>query len=331
MPTIYDIARQTGYSPSTVSRALQESRMVGDEVKARVRVAAEQLGYKRRPVRRPRTRAILNVRLVLPRPSNPARGLFYDFAELLAGLHEGFAGSAINLTCDLATPDYEPFPHKKGGDTDAFVFAFHQPAPDTLRALESAKTPFVVLNRTLPGLPCIGTDHLAGMRALVAHLLAGYPDLRPVFVGLERMGEVAEERRDAFFEACKESGIAMTPESAVLFPTLDSITGDAVTRLAGRANALVAVNDIVGLILLEELRGHGVDVPGTVAVTGYDDSPLRRISRPLLTTFSLPVHAIGARAGHRLLKEILGKESPSPSERVAGKLLPGQSTRVVPT
>jgi LacI family transcriptional regulator len=165
------------------------------------------------------------------------------------------------------------------------------------------------------------------MRALVSHLIAGDPDLQPVFVGLARMGEVVEERRAAFSEACREAGLKISADSAVLFPTLDSIDGAAVEALTGRANALVAVNDIVGLILLEELRGQGIDVPRRLAVTGYDDSPLRRISRPLLTTFSLPVHAIGARAGRRLLEEILGKEPPAPSERLAGKLLRGQSTR----
>ena len=329
MATIYDIAQATGLSTSTVSRALQGSRLVGPEVRARVAAAAEQLGYRTRVVRRSPGRAILSVRLVLPQPRNPARGLFYDVTELLAGLREGFAGGTLNLMCDLATPEYVPFPHKKGGDTDAFVFAFHTPAAETIAEIQQNRIPFVVLNRSLPDVPSIGTDNLAGMRALLAHVLAQPRPVRPMFVGLDRLGTVLDERQDAFLQAAGEAGLAVGAENCHIFPSLDAVRADAVAALADHANVLLAVNDIVGVLLLEELRGLGFEVPKQVAVTGFDDSPLRRLSRPLLTSFSLPVHALGVRAGNRLMEEILEKRISTHSELLVGKLLPGASTHPV--
>lgn len=46
MPNIIDVARAAGVSPATASRALNNSNLVSDEKRARVRAAAEQLGYQ---------------------------------------------------------------------------------------------------------------------------------------------------------------------------------------------------------------------------------------------------------------------------------------------
>lgn len=326
MATIYDIARDTGLSAATVSRALQGSRLIGDEVRARVEASASALGYVARSVRRPRSRAILHVRLVLPKPANPARSLFYDVTELIEGLRAGFGKSSINLVCDLARPGFDPFPNKKGGDTDAFVFAFHRPDDAVVSRLREAQVPFVILNRSIAGLPCLGLDQSDGMRALLGHLRSGNPGLRPVFVSVERLGEIHDERSRAFLEAADAMAIGLPAPATRVFPNLDAIDSRAVAELAAGANALVAVNDIIGMLVLEEVRGLGRRVPDEIAVTGFDDSPLRRLSRPLLTTFSLPVRDLAQAAGRRLASEILDREPVRPSALLRGKLLQGGTT-----
>jgi LacI family transcriptional regulator len=327
MATIYDIARETGLSAATVSRALQGSRLIGEEVRARVEASASALGYVPRTVRRPRSRAILHVRLVLPKPANPARSLFYDVTELIEGLRAGFGKSSVNLVCDLARTGFDPFPNKKGGDTDAFVFAFHRPDESTVERLRGAQVPFVVLNRSIPGLPCLGLDQADGIRALLVHLSAGIPRLRPVFVSVDRLGEIHDERSRAFLENAAAMALDLPSHPTRVFPNLDAIDSKAIAGLAAEANAIVAVNDIIGMIVLEEARGLGHKVPETLAITGFDDSPLRRLSRPLLTTFSLPVRELAQAAGRRLAAEILDREPVRPSALLRGKLLQGGTTR----
>ncbi|WP_193214015.1 LacI family DNA-binding transcriptional regulator [Luteolibacter marinus] len=327
MITIDDIARELGISTATVSRALNGSRLVSAPVRAKVEAAAEKLGYEKRSIRRHRGRGILNVKLVLPRHADPERALFYDFAALVEGLRRGFTLCGLNLLCEVNGPNFDPYPHKKGGDTDAFVFAFHRPGAQAVKSLKTNDTPFVVLNRSIPGMPCVAADHAAGMLELLDHLRAKSGDIRPRFISLEGLGQIHEERLDGFDQACRRRGIDFDRETdCVIFPDVAGIQQAGVAAAAEDANVLVCVNDIVGTVVLTELDRLGLEVPGRVAVTGFDDSPVRRLSRPLLTTVSLPVEELARFAATRLQSEVIENQGPGELLRIAGRLIPGEST-----
>jgi len=327
MATIYDIANEAGVSASTVSRALKGSRMVRDDVRGRVEKVALELGFERRMVRRHRARAILSIRLVLPRHTAPERGLFFDFSQLVAGLNEGLKPSASNIICDTGGPDYDPFPHKKGGDTDGFVFAFHEPSSKVLRELKQRGVPAVVLNRTVSGVPCVVSDHAQGMRDLVDHLVSSSRDLKPAFVSIEGLGEVHEARLNGWLESLLANGVRLNPEKQVVrFPGIDHLDSKAVMKLAKSFNALFCVNDIVAAAVLSELGRGGIRVPSQCQVTGFDDSPVRRLTRPLLTSLSMPVQQLARVAGKQLASAIIESVEPQPLIRLAGKLVIGDST-----
>jgi DNA-binding LacI/PurR family transcriptional regulator len=327
MVTISDIARSLGVSSATVSRALNGSRLVAEDVRASVEKAAAELGFQKRTIRRQRHRAILNIKLALPKFRNPELSLFYDFSALVEGLESGFTLCGINILCVINGPDYDPFPHKKGGDIDAFVFAFQQPPEATLQKLRDQGTPFVILNRAIPGLPCVASDHDAGMRDLLDHLLKTKPRLRPRFISLKGLGQIHDERLKAFSKACIDRDIAFDPgHDVTLFPDIAAIQSNSAKLAAKGANALVCVNDIVASVLLTELDRAGIKVPAQVCVTGFDDSPVRRLSRPMLTTLSMPVAELARHAAVRLQSQILENSPPAPLLRVAGQLIIGEST-----
>jgi DNA-binding LacI/PurR family transcriptional regulator len=50
--------------------------------------------------------------------------------------------------------------------------------------------------------------------------------------------------------------------------------------------AVLAFNDRSAVGLLDAFNRAGVDVPGSVSVAGYDDSPLARLAHVQLTTVS---------------------------------------------
>ncbi|QTN31849.1 LacI family DNA-binding transcriptional regulator [Akkermansiaceae bacterium] len=327
MITITDIAKALDISPATVSRAMNQSRLVTPELTKNIHRTAEKLGYKKRPIRRHRGRAILNIKLVLPRHEEPERALFYDLAALIEGIHSGFKHCGINLLCETASPKFKPYPHKKGGDLNGFIFAFNRPSTATLAELEKFGTPFVVLNRQITGLPCVASENAEGISEIIRHLNERRPDLKPAFVSLKGLGQIGEERLAGMAAACASRGIAFDLGKDVIhFDEIASINSETIRPMAESYNALVCVNDIVGTVVVSELDRLGVSVPLQVAVTGFDNSPVRRLSRPILTSVSMPIGKLAGTAATMLEEQIIEHKMPQGITRVPGILIVGESS-----
>jgi LacI family transcriptional regulator len=86
---------------------------------------------------------------------------------------------------------------------------------------------------------------------------------------------------------------------------------------AGRPlpRAIVCANDLAALGALNTLARHGVDVPGDVAVTGFDDIPVARRLHPGLTTVRQPIQELGATA-FELLESLVRNGQPEPRDVV---------------
>lgn len=327
MTTITDIAQKLKISTATVSRALNQSRLVDPELLKKIQQQADLMGYKKRNISKHRGRSILNIKLVLPRHIEPERSLFYDFASLVEGIQTGFKECGINLLCETNHSNYQPFPHKKGGDTNGFIFAFHRPSEDTIKQLRNNKAPFVVLNRDIPGLACVASENHHGMKEIVSHLFKSQgKKLKPAFITLEGLGQIHQERLDGTNTTCKQLGIAFDPTKDVhIFSNINDITKSKIESLSKKYNALICVNDIVGTVVLSELDRLGIPVPKEISVTGFDDSPVRQLSRPMLTTVSMPVLELAKSAAAGLEQEIINHIPQKQLHRVMGRFIPGES------
>ncbi|MFF5078033.1 LacI family DNA-binding transcriptional regulator [Actinoplanes sp. NPDC000266] len=84
----------------------------------------------------------------------------------------------------------------------------------------------------------------------------------------------------------------------------------AAKRLLERENrptAIVASSDNIVLGVLDGARRRGLDVPGDLSVTGFDDLPASRWSPPPLTTVRQPLREMGRLAGRTILRLLDGK------------------------
>lgn len=327
MITITDIANELGISPATVSRALNQSRLVTPELTQMVSTAADKLGYKKRSIKRHRGRAILNIKLVLPRHEEPERALFYDLSALIEGIRSGFKYCGINLLCESASPQFKPYPHKKGGDLDGFIFAFNRPNPSTLKELRTHGTPFVVLNREIPGMSCVASENGKGIAEIVAHLKGRRPDLKPAYISLAGLGQIGEERIAGMVASCANLGVPFDQDADLFqFEAISSITTEAVRMMTGKYNALVCANDIIGTVVVTEVDRLGIPIPEKISITGFDNSPLRKLSRPLLTTVSMPISQLAKAAASGLESQIIEHKAPEEIVRIPGQLMVGESS-----
>ncbi len=328
MTTIADIAKKMKLSTATVSRALNRSRLVDGVLTEKIHKQADAMGYKKRSIRKHRGRSILNIKLVLPHHVEAERSLFYDFASLITGIKSGFTSCEINLVCETVGDYFDPFPHKKGGDVNGFVFAFHQPSAEAIEKIQRNKTPFVVINRHIPDVPCVASENVEGMSTVINHLHEKHGDkLKPAFVSLGWLGQIHVERLEGVASTCKKLGIKFNRRNDChRFSSISDVDGGKVKELAKKYNALVCVNDIMGTVILAELDRQGIKAPKEVSVTGFDNSPLRNLSRPLLTTVSMPINELARVAAEGLENEIVNHVQQGLLSRVPGAFIPGESS-----
>ena len=164
------VATKAGVSKATVSRALGGSMLIGEDVRSHVEMVANELGYVKRSQKRHAERSILTIKLVLPPAKDRSTQLFYNFMTLADGLRDGLAPSVANLIVETSSENYRPFPHKKGGEVDGFVFAFHRPPNRVVSEIQERGAACVILNRLVSGVRHVVSDHHNAMQQLAAHL-----------------------------------------------------------------------------------------------------------------------------------------------------------------
>ncbi len=144
--------------------------------------------------------------------------------------------------------------------------------------------------------PTFAIDNHAGALAMTNHLLdAGHR--RIAFVAGPRNNIEAAERLRGYRAALGASDEEMVEQ------VVQGDFGEASGLAAGRRliehglpDAIFAANDIMAIGCLQALAEAGLDVPGDVALAGFDDIPVSRFLDPPLTTVAVPIAEIGRQA-----------------------------------
>ncbi len=326
--TMTQIAEKAGVSKATVSRALGGSSLIGEKVCAHVEEIADELGYVRKAQKRHAERSILTIKVVLAEPIHQGGQLFYDFMTLINGLREGLLPSCANVIVDTYGDDFRAFPHKKGGQIDAFIFAFHRPSSEVIREIRERGAACVVLNRIVRGVRHVVSDHYDALGQIAEHLADRGVKGNCCFVSFRGIEDVSNVRARGFADGCEKHGIAFDPEKDcwTAGTTLDITKEGVRDQYEKGVRTFVGMNDIVGVILLQQLRELDLRIPEDVRVTGCDRAPIHAMIYPKLTTVCLPIHELAKEAGRSLQSEIMQKQVAKNALIVKGKLLIGETT-----
>jgi len=301
--TIKDVAREAQVSVATVSRALNGQDNVAEAVRARVKAVALRLHYiPHHAARSLSSRRTHTIGVVLP----DLYGEF--FSELMSGIDRVAREHGLHLLVS----SYHGDPVEQGaalrsmrGRVDGLLVMSPYADEDAhLADALAASVDAVLINaRPLPGAPrAIGIDNHGGARAMVAHLVATGSKTIAFIAGPDGNFD-ASERLRGYHDALSE----MLPQAQawVLPGDFSEASGQRAAQhlLAEpqRPDAVFAANDMMALGCLFALLQAGVDVPGQVAVAGFDDIPLARYVRPALTTMRVDIAELGADAMHLLL------------------------------
>jgi LacI family transcriptional regulator len=319
-PTVYDVAEKAGVSIATVSFTFRRPEKVKDSTRDLVEAAAKELGYipsaSARGLAGGRT-GVLGMLSLDHRPldldsaESPPDNSNSDFRlfplyvdEVQRGVEqESWRRGYSVMVAGAHSSNSEAVLRDIAGRVDGLA-VFSGTVDDAELRRIAERLPVLVLSETRldSKFPRISVDNTGGIRAVVEHLVGthGIQDL--AFVGPIHDSD-RNERFTAFQEALRAAELPVPEEPLAASGDHRAMAQDLIARNA-LPGAFVCGTDEVALDVLDTLQGLGVQVPGQVAVTGFDGIVAGRLSSPPLTSVRQPMAAMGAAVVQVLIDRI---------------------------
>jgi len=315
--TLQDVADRAGVSLTTASRVVNDgSRKVGKALADRVHHAVADLGYT----------ANLQARAVATGQSTMIGVTLRDitdpyFSSIAAGLieiAEGAEGARL-LVCMSSTAAHEEAEREyvalmRSQRARAVVLVGSR--SDNSAARDALRAELAAFTRSGGRAACVGQDLLgvdtvlpenrAGAEAL-ARALAALGHRRFAVLAGPRSLLTGQDRTNGFRDGLNAWSVPLDPARVVHGDPSRDGGYQAMSEILAAGEPLpdcvFAVSDIMAVGALARLRAAGIDVPGDIAVAGFDDISTLRDVYPPLTTVRLPLKRLGEIAARLVLSD----------------------------
>lgn len=310
--TIKDICRETGVSVATVSRVLNNSPKVTEETKEKILAAIRRLNYT------PSAAA----RNLVGKGTRALGVIFHQmssgfYASVMSGIEVQARGQGYHVLITLA---HHSDPERKRyfdmlseARVDGLIILDSVIGSQTVSLLKAYNRPIVMIQKESrdPDISTISTANVEGARKALRHLLSlGHRDILLVTGPPE--AEDSELRMEGCRSALAECGLTAADVKSIVghysAPTaLEAFREH--RRRHGVPRAIFSFNDDMALAIMRELRVTGVNVPGDVAIVGFDG--IEAAYYMGLTTVEMPMMELGQEAVKLLLARIEDPGAPA--------------------
>ncbi len=305
IPTIYDVARESGVSYTTVSRALSGYEFVKPSTREKVLRAARKLGY----VPNQQARSLAGGRSNMIGVLVPTLSNGY-ISEIIYGIDEELSKSGYTIIL------YTTHRHQGkestyvatmiNGGAEGLLLVVPLISSSYLDALHQQDFPYVLIDQMTETEQCpsVTATNRQGAYEATQYLIE---------LGHRRIGFVsglaglhsATERLAGYEAALSDHGIPPRDELIIGGDFLvqgGHLATQTLLSLPEPPTAIFAANDMSAFGALEAIRQRGLQVPDDISVIGFDDIPHASLVYPKLTTVHQPLTEIGREAAIMLLK-----------------------------
>ena len=313
-----DIARDLGVSVITISKVLRNHPDVGDETRERVLARVKELDYRPNLAARSLvTGRTYLVGLVVPDLLHPF------FAEIAKSLSEALRMSGYYLIVSSSDedPDLEEQEINQllARRLDTLIIASCRSTVELFFRIEKQKTPYVLIDRILPGLSAnfVGVDDEAVGMLATKHLID---------IGCKRIAHIrgpettpSIRRVEGYKRALTQSGLKVNEDYIIAEPKGDVETrqrgAEAMRRLLNlkaKPDGVFCFNDPLAMGAMNYALDQGIKIPEDIAIIGcgnlhYDDA----LSVPL-SSINQHSRQIGREAARIALGIVNSKVPPRP-------------------
>lgn len=333
-PTMKDVAKATGVSVMTVSRAFKQAASVSADTRDRIRQTADDMGYVfDSTAANLRSQRSGFIAVTIPSINNA------NFADTVGAMSDRLAEAGLQVLLGYTNYDIhkeeqlvEQLLRRK---PEAIVVTGGRHTDRTRRLLSNAGIP-VVETWDLPETPIghvVGFSNGATMHALVDHLVdQGFRRL--AFIGGDTDGDTrGADRRRGFIAAMQRHGLGTNRLIGAGQPPISMREGaQAMGKLLEDlpdTDAVICVSDLSAFGALTECLRRGISVPDQMAIAGFGDYEISAISVPTITTVNPYPRDIGRQAAELIIAVLAQDQGLAAAKiiRIAPQVIPRQSTR----
>lgn len=317
-PTIKDVAKNSGFSVSTVSLVVNNKPNVGEDARRKIQKIINELGFH---------------------PQGSARGLASSASGNIGFIatNDHFTHAEPFYTRIFLGTEFEARKHhyyillttvahtmKESIEIPRFLLEHNvdgviiagKIGSSWIEYIRKRGIPILLIDYELPRSPSstIGIDNRGGARAVVKHLRKGGHS-KIAFIGGDIRHSSIAERYDAFREELELEGIKMNDAwVSIDEPDTRLINGyegakKVFSHATDRPTAVFAANDVMAIGCMRYLKEAGLNVPNDVAVVGFDNIEACLHTEPRLTTVNVHREELGSLAVRRIVEMIKDKNS----------------------
>lgn len=311
-PRLADVAKAANVSTATVSRVMNNPEVVSEEIRERVHHAIRKLKWvPNASAKALATSRTHTVGAIMPTLDHQ------NFARIVESLQTTIATAKYDLLVgvtyyqrDVATHQAQTMIER---GVEALVLVGADQPEELLDMLDDKGVPYVLLYvapGSTPDRNVIGYDNYQSFVTITKYLL----DLGHRSFGLiaqdTSFNDRARARQEGVRDTLADQGIAIRPRHFVegAWKFEDGMRAfEKVMRTEDPPTAIICGNDYLAIGCVLKAREMGIDIPGDVSVTGFDDIDLARLLHPAITTMKVPDALVGEMAGLFFVDVLQGK------------------------
>lgn len=325
-PTVADVAAAAGVGKATAARALGRYGQVSAEVREKVLVAAENLGYRPNELARSMTTGRSGmIGVVVGDIENPffslaVRGIA-DVAQ-----NSGFTVVVAN-SGEKIEAEREAVQTLLAKRVDGMIVTPCL-SRDTghLKEVVRAGVPLVLMDRAVPEIEVdtvTANDREAAIEATQLLLRSGHRRIAYVtacdtpkgrgFVESDIHITSVRERIDGFLHICREADVINPEECVILGANNHAETRalvEAMLKSKNPPSAVLASDSQVGLGVFEVVRDLGRSIPQDLSLITFHNADWTRVTCPPITVIDQPVYLLGSTAASLMNNRLLGNTEP---------------------
>lgn len=314
MGTIYDLAKKTGFSITTVSKALNNYKDVSEKTRAKILKAAAEMDYL------PNAHA-----QSLSTKKSWAIGVMFSEANEVGMKHPFFNGiiesfrhateehgyDLIFASRNLRNRDMSYLEHFKHRAVDGIVVICSDRMDEQVQELMQSDIPIVVVDMDSANCSVVYSDNTEGARLAVNYLHElGHRHI--AHIAGDSSIDAGAARVKGYELAMKELDLPIQPGYLVNAGFFSVEEGkqamEKLLQLESPPTAVFVAGDQMAIGAIEAVHEHGLRVPEDISIIGYDDIEMIKYITPKLTTIRQDTDEIGEAAAELLIEQMTAKE-----------------------